>query len=461
MKTHPVSKYSAVIRHHRVALAGLLLTLLVLVIGAPAWASTLPDDVRQGTVPIPIPDSGGSQGGGSHNNDSHDKDNAGAGQAITVPVSAPSVTTTAADLLSESITSTTALTGVVSTQMLNLRAGPGTQWAVVGTAENGQVLLIGARNEENSWWYVCCATNSTTNGWVKASLVQPGFDPAEAATLLPVVAPAIGAADAPAQEVIATSPATPTRTVETSASDVSITDYAATVTADKLNLRAGPDTSSPILGKLLLNEDVTVTGRNQAGDWWYVCCLPASQTAGWASADFLLPAFPVDRVMSLPVFGASGHATQPGESAQSGGSANAQNGATTLALSASQSPEFAAAGRSLAVEYQIRNTGDITATAVELRNEVAHPLSIYGGLARTANIMRGEGTSDGHSLFSVGWPTVAPGESVTVTVMLLLAEDARPGAVLDNVASVAATNAVAASADVPIGLPPVGLPDFQ
>jgi uncharacterized protein YgiM (DUF1202 family) len=68
-----------------------------------------------------------------------------------------------------------------------------------------------------------------------------------------------------------------------------------------LNVRQGPDTTYPVIGKLTQGNEVTVEGRNEAGDWWYVCCIADSDTPGWVSATLVTPNFAAEQAAALPV----------------------------------------------------------------------------------------------------------------------------------------------------------------
>jgi len=59
----------------------------------------------------------------------------------------------------------------------------------------------------------------------------------------------------------------------------------AIVTIDELNIRTGPGTAYPILGKAKLNDSFTVIAKNPGGDWLQLCCLRGKE--GWASARYL------------------------------------------------------------------------------------------------------------------------------------------------------------------------------
>jgi uncharacterized protein YgiM (DUF1202 family) len=68
-----------------------------------------------------------------------------------------------------------------------------------------------------------------------------------------------------------------------------------------LNVRQGPGTTYPVIGKLTQGNEVTVEGRNEAGDWWYVCCIADSDTPGWVSATLVTPNFAAEQAAALPV----------------------------------------------------------------------------------------------------------------------------------------------------------------
>lgn len=105
--------------------------------------------------------------------------------------------------------------------------------------------------------------------------------------------------------------------------------YAGVISALALNVRQGPGTNYPILGKLRQGAQVLVTGRNAAGNWWFVCCLPGTRTSGWVSAQFVTPSFTPAQASRLPVIAA---ATPPAATpipTQQPPSANALTGVVT------------------------------------------------------------------------------------------------------------------------------------
>ena len=57
----------------------------------------------------------------------------------------------------------------VPKQTINLCNGPGTQYAVVGSAKAGQALKIVGKNAAGTWWQVCCIGDK--QAWLSAGLV--------------------------------------------------------------------------------------------------------------------------------------------------------------------------------------------------------------------------------------------------------------------------------------------------
>jgi uncharacterized protein YraI len=52
-----------------------------------------------------------------------------------------------------------------------------------------------------------------------------------------------------------------------------------TVSADAINVRSGPGTAYAIVGAAVAGDGFPITGRNEAGDWWQVCCF--NDLPGW------------------------------------------------------------------------------------------------------------------------------------------------------------------------------------
>lgn len=66
-------------------------------------------------------------------------------------------------------TPTPAVPMAIPRQTINLRAGPGTEYPVVGSAKAGQALKISGKNAAGNWWQVCCVAGRQV--WLSAGLV--------------------------------------------------------------------------------------------------------------------------------------------------------------------------------------------------------------------------------------------------------------------------------------------------
>ena len=80
---------------------------------------------------------------------------------------------------SKAITSTTSITGTVTTvgESLNLRAGPGTTYAIIGVRSPGETLALAGRNKSTEWLAVTLPDGKDI-GWVSSSFVRAAGDPA-------------------------------------------------------------------------------------------------------------------------------------------------------------------------------------------------------------------------------------------------------------------------------------------
>jgi hypothetical protein len=57
----------------------------------------------------------------------------------------------------------------VTSDSANLRNGPGTSYAIVGQAKQGDALPISARSADSGWWQICCANGQPA--WVSTQVV--------------------------------------------------------------------------------------------------------------------------------------------------------------------------------------------------------------------------------------------------------------------------------------------------
>jgi uncharacterized protein YraI len=108
----------------------------------------------------------------------------------------------------------------------NLRAGPGTNYAIVGQAVAGQTLTIIDQNPAGDWYQLADGV------WIAAFLVE------------------VAAADASSRAAVATAPAVSLATANRAA-----------------NLRAGPGTNYPIVGTVAAGQPLTITASNSDVSW--------------------------------------------------------------------------------------------------------------------------------------------------------------------------------------------------
>lgn len=446
----------------------LLLASLVVIVGAPAWAASGPVDIKQGTVPSP-------PGGGDDDDDegspvspatatptpaapTGEEPPAPAGTPLPPGSALPPAGSAAAP--AGSTVAPANATGVVTALRLNVRNGPGVVYTALGQVTQNTVLTIQYRNPAGDWWYSCCISGTKTSGWVSAAFVRPDFNAAQANTLIPIA------------------PGLPGAQIAAAAPRVALTGTQGLVDVFRLNLRSQPSTNGVILGKLLQGEVVEILARNSEADWWYVCCLNGTRTEGWVSAQFLTPAFSRSAAPQLLPVQGEVHAILPTPTPKPGATpvvSMASNktpaasalltpstpATTTLGMRLWQEPEFAAAGEDVWLRFAISNTGAITASQVEVRNELLPTLLLGAGQAGSGGLFKAGKAGNGNVVFTITWPELAPGGELTATVGITLAETLTDGTVVDTIAAVGAANAAATTTGILIGLPPVGLPDFQ
>ncbi|MCS6827226.1 MAG: SH3 domain-containing protein [Caldilinea sp.] len=77
----------------------------------------------------------------------------------------------------------------------------------------------------------------------------------------------------------------------------------ATVNVVALNVRQGPGTTFPVIGRLTQGTSVTLQARNPNNNWLKICCVSDAQTQGWVNAQFLIPRYTEEELVLLPVEG--------------------------------------------------------------------------------------------------------------------------------------------------------------
>ena len=59
---------------------------------------------------------------------------------------------------------------VISGELVNVRGGPGTNYAQIGTATSSEEFVLTGRNEVGDWWQVCCFAEQP--GWIYGPLAE-------------------------------------------------------------------------------------------------------------------------------------------------------------------------------------------------------------------------------------------------------------------------------------------------
>jgi uncharacterized repeat protein (TIGR01451 family) len=328
---------------------------------------------------------------------------------------------------------TSTLTGVINATTLNVRQGPGSTFPVVGRLPNGTVVTVVARNADNTWLNICCLPDSETRGWVSAQFVTPNYNTAELAAL--------------SVDDGATLPADAPR---------------GTVAAVSLNVREAASTSAALLGKLGNGTAVTLLGRNDAGDWWLICCAPGGAGNGWVAAQFIatdaaeavLAALPVTTGRDTPAAATPAPAATPVAASEA-------ISPTVLTLAAALQPTFPVQGEQVVFAFTLTNTGEAAAVDAELSFEMPVGLSFVGASAEDGGEVAALDTDSGASLIVVTWPELAAGGATIVKITATVDTALANGAVIDGAAAALADNAASTSVAVSIGMPPAAPPDFQ
>lgn len=367
-------------------------------------------------------------------------------QASDQPAAAPAeeAQETAASPLSASVTALA----------LNVRQGPGTTFAVIGRLTGGAQVTVLGRSADGAWLYICCIPGTQTGGWISAQFVAPGYTTAQL-DALPVgqggdSAAGIGSAG-------------------TITSSVAVTGV---VSVPALNARAAPSTNDAILGRFASGAQVTVLGRNAAGDWWLVCCAPNGAGNVWVAASFVRSGAEAATLASLPVI--------TGRNAPAATNALAapviEGSPTPTAVATPVAPTSAAPaivltgpqrllpavqGEPVVLLFTVANPGSGAAESAEFAFELPAGLRFVSASATDGGEATESETTSGSSLVVVTWPSLAAGANATVRITAVADEALANGAVLNSSAVVAASNAASTFAPVEVGMPPVALPDFR
>ena len=237
----------------------------------------------------------------------------------------------------------------------------------------------------------------------------------------------------------------------------------AVVTVNGLNLRDGPGTGFNTLGNLPANTEVTVLSRNEDGSWWYICCLPDTETQGWVSAQLLAPNFDAANASTLlSVFGTTAAApTTPATPTPQAATQTQPQAAQPLEVDFAIAPYFVWQGITATLTITVNNPNGVDAVNVLLSDELPAGLTLVTAEANAGGTVEITETPAGRPLLLFRWATLAGDTGATATIVALVDADLADGAVIDNLVATRARNVAYSTSAVTIGLPPIVPPDFQ
>lgn len=246
--------------------------------------------------------------------------------------------------------------------------------------------------------------------------------------------------------------------------------YTATVSVVRLNVRQGPSTEFSVLGVVTNGQQLQVLARNDAGDWWQICCIANTNTAGWVSAQFVQSSFdrtqantllPLADTLPTPPPTPSPTATLDPTIPTPTLSPDRLLDGVALQLQLQQDPLYTWQGESVDLVYNVANVGTESALNVELRNELPVELSFVDFVDIGAGTAMTETTATNTVAYAITWPELASGETETIRVRVAVTDTVADGVVLNNLAVITADDSDAVTAGLSIGMPPVALPEFQ
>lgn len=231
------------------------------------------------------------------------------------------------------------------------------------------------------------------------------------------------------------------------------------VTTVTLNLRKGPSTTARVIDTLFLNDAVAILGRNQSGEWLYICCGARTGLAGWVSKQFITTDLSNEQAMTLiPLF----ESVLPQTAAAAPtATPNSQPDADALVLEMRPQPSSAWQGQTLDIQLVVRNRSNQALTAVQLRNDLPDELAAVAVQVGNQGQVTYAGARQNGPIITIDWPTVPANGQVAATLTVQIAKTVADGALIDNLAVVTSQQGTEALAGITLAMPPVALPQFR
>jgi len=204
----------------------------------------------------------------------------GAATPTPVPEPSPSATravpTTTPSRTAPPPTATLSLTpsiiDAVTTALVNVRAGPGTEFPVLGVLQVAVPVKVQLQSEDGLWLRILYSSAPEGVGWVAADYIRlpPGsFVPRD----------------------VTPTPEGPTGIV-----------------LIRLNVRGGPGTAFDTLGMLEADAQVSLLAKNETASWFQIQYPPGSDAVGWVTAQYIQ----TSSASGLPVVDAFGNPVSTG-----------------------------------------------------------------------------------------------------------------------------------------------------
>jgi len=238
----------------------------------------------------------------------------------------------------------------------------------------------------------------------------------------------------------------------------------ATVSVVRLNVREGPGTTFAVLGVVTSGQSVEVLARNEAGDWWRICCLPGTDSDGWVASQFLQADFDLGQANTLiSLDDALPEAVEATAipTVDPNASITAATFAEGIIFEIQQDPLYTWQGQDVSLVYQVANTTITNTTNLELRNEFPSQLRFVAIEDADNGFVLTETTALSSTIVSITWPEFDAGTEYTARVRVQVIDDLPDGSVIDNLAVIVADGVAAITGGISIGMPPTGLPEFR
>lgn len=153
---------------------------------------------------------------------------------------------------------------------LNMRQGPSTEYGIIIRLELNESLIVMGRNNDGSWLNAT-TMNGIYTGWVATPYLSLSTD--------------IRISDLPVQPITeATTSVAPVISQSNIQPEITTAENGLTISA--INVRDDDGTSGNVIGKLLIRTPVVIEGRNSIGNWIIVHTVD-NQLRGWVASRYI------------------------------------------------------------------------------------------------------------------------------------------------------------------------------